>query len=176
MLLRRTNIKPWTEEWQAAYFKEEKRLKEIFQEEVIDIVHIGSTSVPFIGYAKPVIDILIVVKDIEKIDLFNEKMKDIGYEPKGENEISGRRYFPKGGDERMHHVHIFQIGNQHIQTHLDFKAYLSEHKEEAKKYGELKVRLAEKFPEDHQLYQDGKQSFVTGLAERAEQWAATRRR
>lgn len=172
--MRKTNIQPWTKGWEVAYDQEQKLLKEVLKEELVDIFHIGSTSVPVIGYAKPIIDILIVVKNIEKVDRYNESLRKVGYEPKGENGIAGRRYFPKGKQNRTHHVHIFQAGNEHIQTHLDFKMYLMEHPEEAKEYGKWKVKLAKQFPEDHHMYQEGKQDFVNGLVKRARSWRANR--
>ncbi|MCM3618413.1 GrpB family protein [Sutcliffiella horikoshii] len=172
--MRKTNIQPWTKEWEMAYEREQNLLKEILKDELVDIFHIGSTSVPAIGYAKPIIDILIVVKEIEKVDRYNEALRKMGYEPKGEYGIAGRRYFPKGKQHRTHHVHIFQAGNEHIQTHLDFKMYLTAHPEDAKAYGELKLKLAEQFPEDHHMYQEGKQEFVNELVERARSWGANR--
>ncbi|MGD6993807.1 GrpB family protein [Sutcliffiella horikoshii] len=172
--MRKTNIQPWSEEWKVAYDQEKKLLKEIVKDELLDIFHIGSTSVPAIGYAKPIIDMLIVVKDIEKVDRYNEALRKVGYEPKGENGIAGRRYFPKGKENRTHHLHIFQVGNEHIQTHLDFKMYLMAHPEDAKAYGELKLKLARQFPEDHHKYQEGKQEFVNGLVEKARSWGASR--
>lgn len=48
---------------------------------VIDIFHIGGTPLLAIGYAKPIIDILFVVIDIEKIDQYNEALRIVGYEP-----------------------------------------------------------------------------------------------
>lgn len=65
--LRRTEIVPWTEKWFDLYRKEEVLLRSIFLNELLEIHHIGSTSVPQIGFAKPIIDILIVVKDIMKV-------------------------------------------------------------------------------------------------------------
>ncbi|WP_400247961.1 GrpB family protein [Niallia sp. JL1B1071] len=50
-------------------------LKNIFKDEILDIYHIGSTAIPTIGFAKPIVDILIVIKDIEKMELYNGKMK-----------------------------------------------------------------------------------------------------
>lgn len=172
--MRKTTILPWTAEWGMLYHQEEKILKEVFKDEVVNIFHIGSTSIPPVGYAKPVIDILIAVKDIEDVDLHNDKMKAIGYEPKGEFGISGRRYFPKGGDNRTHHVHIFEAGNEAIQTHLNFKEYLLAHPLEAKKYGDLKKKLANQFPHNTHLYQLGKQSLVNELAETANVWGRQR--
>ena len=170
----KTRIHPWTEEWEKLYSHEEKLLKGILKEEIIDIFHIGSTSVPAIGYAKPIIDILLVVKNIDKVDLFNEELRRSGYEPKGENGIAGRRYFPKGNENRTHHLHIFEVGNENITTHLDFKEYMMKHPEDAKKYGEVKVDLAKKFPEDHYKYQDKKQEYVDGLVLWVKDWAVKR--
>ena len=170
--MRATKILPWTPKWENLYRQEEKSLKELFKDEMIDIFHIGSTSIPAVGYAKPVIDILIAVKEIGNVDLYNKQMKSMGYEPRGEFGIEGRRYFPKGGDNRTHHVHIFQAGNGAIQTHLNFREYLLEHPQEAKKYGDLKRQLAKQFPANTHLYQDGKEEFVNALVERANIWGA----
>ena len=137
-----------------------------------DIFHIGSTSIQTIGYAKPIIDILIVVKDIAKVDYFNEKMKDLGYDPRGENGISCRRYFTKGKEKRTHHVHVYQEGNGNIEKHLSFKAYLIQHPDEAKKYGELKNKLAKKYPDDTYKYQKEKEAFVNGIVEKALKWSS----
>ena len=172
--MRKTRILPWNAEWPNLYHHEEKLLKELLKDEIINIFHIGSTSVPAIGYAKPIIDILAVVKDITKIDLYNETLQGLGYEPKGECGISGRRYFPKGRENRTHHLHIFQTGNKQIKTNLDFKEYLMAHPQEAKQYGELKMELAEKFPENHYKYQAEKQAFVNELVLKANNWAIKR--
>lgn len=112
-----------------------EKLNQILKNEIIDIHHIGSTSVPGLS-AKPIIDIMPVVKDINIVDKYNEEMQGIGYEPKGENGISGRRYFEKGGDNRTHHVHIYQVGSYEIKRHLAFRDYLREHIEVKKVYGE----------------------------------------
>ncbi|MBS4201782.1 GrpB family protein [Bacillus sp. FJAT-49732] len=169
--MRKTLILPWTEDWAILYIREEKILKEIFNDKIVDIFHIGSTSIPGIGFAKPIIDILIVVKDIKIVDSFNEQLQDIGYEPRGENGIAGRRYFPKGQEHRTHHVHIYQVGHVNIKTHLDFKDYLMAHREDAASYGDLKRRLAKQFPEDHYKYQEEKQVIVDELVKKAIKWA-----
>ncbi|MCM3439255.1 GrpB family protein [Metabacillus halosaccharovorans] len=168
--MRKTEIVPWTKNWEESYRKEEKLLNEIFINELVDIFHIGSTSVPAIGYAKPIIDILIIVKNIENVDVYNDKMQTFGYEPRGENGISGRRYFPKGKEKRTHHVHIYQIGNENIEKHLSFKHYLLNHPEEAKKYGDLKIELANKFKDHTHQYQKGKEAFVNELVEKSLRW------
>ncbi|MBO1910863.1 GrpB family protein, partial [Microvirga sp. 3-52] len=172
--MRKTVIHPWTAEWEKFYLAEEEILKEVLADELIDIFHIGSTSIPPVGYAKPIIDILIVVKNIGAVDLYNDLMKSIGYESKGEFGIPDRRYFPKGKANRTHHVHIFQTGDEAIQVHLDFKEYLLVHPIEAKKYGDLKRELAKWFPHNTHQYQDGKEQFVKKLVEKAIEWRSNR--
>ena len=166
-----TIIQAWTEEWEKLYDLEELVLKEEFQDELLHIFHIGSTSLSTIGFAKPIIDILIVVRDIDKVDLYTSKIAALGYESKGENGIGGRRYFSKGKEKRTHHLHVFQVGHENIKNHLDFKEYLMSNPAEAKKYGDLKVRLAKKFPNEHDKYQEGKQEFVDQLVCKAKEWA-----
>ncbi len=103
--MRETEIVAWTEKWNEMYIIESERISQIFISEIMAIYHIGSTSVSYIGYAKPIIDILVVVKDIENVDFYNNEMTDIGYSDRGEQGIVGRRYFTKGGNSRTHHVH-----------------------------------------------------------------------
>ncbi|UQZ87104.1 dephospho-CoA kinase/protein folding accessory domain-containing protein [Paenibacillus konkukensis] len=174
--MRQTDIRPWTPEWAARYAEAAEFLKSVLGEEAVAVYHIGSTSVPDIGYAKPIVDILVVLRRIEAADACHERLKAYGFEPKGENGIPGRRYFTKGGDRRTHHVHMFEEGHPAVQAHLDFKAYLSAHPQDAAAYGELKLRLAEQFPHDTKLYQEGKQEFVNGLAQKAASWAARSRK
>jgi GrpB-like predicted nucleotidyltransferase (UPF0157 family) len=113
---RKWEITPWTNEWNHKYEIESKTLKAIFKDEILEIHHVGSTSVPSIGYAKPIIDILIIVKDIENVSMYNEQMIKAGYRVRGENGIPNRRYFTKGDFPRTHHIHIYQNGDPKIHT------------------------------------------------------------
>lgn len=173
--MRKTTITNWTEEWAKAYHKEEDILKNLFLDELVDLFHIGSTSIKAIGFAKPIIDLLMVVRNIERIDFYNDKMLALDYEAKGENGIAGRRYFTKGGENRTHHLHIFQAGNDHIDIHLNFKTYLLEHPNEAIKYGEQKLELAKRFPDDHYKYQQAKQRYADELLRKSMEWAVKQR-
>ena len=66
--------------------KEAANLRKIFGGELLEIHHIGSTSIPGMD-AKPIIDVLMVVQDIQKSDCFNQEMQFASYIPKGENGI-----------------------------------------------------------------------------------------
>ncbi|WP_349632618.1 GrpB family protein [Peribacillus simplex] len=107
--MRKVEIVPYKKEWSKLFHEECQKLQEIFGHELINLYHIGSTAIPTI-HAKPIIDILAVVKDVECVADFNKEMEEIGYDARWENGIAGRRFFRKGGDERTHHIHMFQKG------------------------------------------------------------------
>ncbi|CAA7602325.1 GrpB protein [Acididesulfobacillus acetoxydans] len=152
--------------WPRMFEAEANLIRGVLGEELIALYHIGSTSVPGI-MAKPIIDMMPVVRDIEAVDRFNDKMIELGYEPMGEFGISRRRFFRKGGDARTHHVHIFQEGSEDIVRHLAFRDFLRAHEDAAREYGALKRLLAERFPDDIESYMDGKDSFIKELEARA---------
>lgn len=163
-------VKEYDDSWDELYKKEAQKIREIFNGEMVEIYHIGSTAVPNLK-AKPIIDIMPVVKTIEKADDFNKKMIEIGYEPLGELGISGRRYFRKGGENRTHQIHIFQYDNKfEIERHLAVRDYLKSHSEDVIEYGKLKERLAQQFPKDIERYSEGKNNFVQDLEQRAIKW------
>jgi GrpB-like predicted nucleotidyltransferase (UPF0157 family) len=56
------------------------------------IHHIGSTAIPDI-FAKPIIHILVEVSSFSRVDRLNPGIITLGYDPRGELGISGRRFF-----------------------------------------------------------------------------------
>ncbi|MCP3029486.1 GrpB family protein [Halobacillus sp. A5] len=169
--MRKVEVEPYQEKWAAMFLDEAKTLREIFTEELLEIHHIGSTSVPGL-LAKPVIDIMPVIKDITSVEQHNVEMKQMGYNPKGENGIPQRRYFEKGGDRRTHHVHFYQAGSPEIKRHLAFRDYLRTHPQDKQQYGELKKTLAKQFPYDIAAYIHGKEQLVREIESRALIWHA----
>jgi len=77
--MRKIEVVEYDENWMKLYDEERSLIREVFKDEIVEIYHIGSTSVPGLK-AKPIIDIMPVVKNIENIDKYNEKMKNLGYE------------------------------------------------------------------------------------------------
>ncbi|WP_087973529.1 GrpB family protein [Oceanobacillus rekensis] len=167
--MRKVEVCSYNEKWPLMFAEEVEKLKLIFENEIIYIHHIGSTSVQGLK-AKPIIDIMPVVKDIDLIDKYNKEMQAIGYEPKGENGIPKRRYFQKGGNNRSHHVHIYQVGSYEIERHLAFRDYLRNHQDVKNSYGDLKEKLSQQFPNDIESYINGKASLVQDIEEKALDW------
>lgn len=151
------------------FYQEMNKLKGIYGSQIVSIHHIGSTSIKGLK-AKPIIDIMPVVKNIKEIDKFDDQMRTIGYEPRGENGIPRRRYFQKGGNARTHHIHIYQQGDVQIERHLAFRDYLRSNNELKNKYGKLKEELSKQFPNDIASYRNGKEELVTEIEKKALSW------
>ena len=157
---REVKVVDYLHEWKQLFQQESQVLNEIFGDIVIDIYHIGSTAIPEIK-AKPIIDILIEVNEIKKVDYFDEQLIQLGYIPFGENGIVNRRFFIKGTEvNRTHHVHIFQTGDEEISRHIRFRDYMISHPDEATNYSNLKEELAKKHPYDIEEYIKGKNQFI----------------
>lgn len=146
--------------WPLLFRKEADAISRILGDNLVLIHHIGSTSVPFLA-AKPIIDIMPVVKDLSGVDAVSGEFVKLGYEYLGEFGIKGRRYLRKGGQERTHQIHIFQMEDDtNILRHLAFRDYLRSHRDVAMEYVALKKDLAARFPYDIDRYCDGKDAFV----------------
>ena len=156
--------------WAIEFKKEADVISKILGSLCINIYHIGSTAVPGLK-AKPIIDIMPVVGNIDKVEALADEFVKAGYEYLGEFGIKGRRYLRKGGDERTHQIHIFEENNiKDIERHLAVRDYLRTHSEDAYLYGKLKAELAAKFPYDIDKYCEGKDEFVKQLEKRALAW------
>lgn len=164
----------FSDNWALMYEVEAQFLKTIFKDDIIKCEHFGSTAVQGMK-AKPVIDMIFIVKDIEKIDSFNEEMKNLGYEAAGEWGITGRRLFRKGGENRSHHLHFYQFDNPQIERHLIFRDYLRSHPAEAARYTKFKEELAKRF-DDTSEYSQAKKAFVKEMEKKALVWSGEARK
>lgn len=164
----KVRLMEYTEDWSNMFQAEVKVLSTIFGEEIIRYEHFGSTSVKGMK-AKPVIDMMCIVKDIEKIDNYSNQMISLGYDAAGEWGIPDRRLFRKGGDNRSHHLHFYQSDNPEIERHLILRDYLRSHPDEAATYSRLKEELAARF-DDTKDYSLAKKQFVKELEGRALAW------
>lgn len=168
--MRKVEVVPHNPRWRNEFEAEAKHIAAALGENVVTIHHIGSTAIPGI-YAKPIIDVLVEVKDITGVDGQSAAMQSLGYEVMGEFGISGRRYFRKNNQDgvRTHHIHVFESGSAEVVRHLAFRDYLIAHPEEAQKYSELKKKLAEEHSQNADGYIDGKDGFIKEIDRREEQ-------
>ena len=161
-MIRKIEVVEYDLGWPELFAIEAERIKQALGNNCIEIHHIGSTSIPGLS-AKPVIDMLPVVRDIQEVDKATKAMESLGYEAKGEYGMAFRRYFQKGKNLRTHHVHVYQEADPEISRYLKFRDWMRSHTTDAENYGKLKLELAKKFPHDILQYCNGKDAFVASI-------------
>jgi GrpB-like predicted nucleotidyltransferase (UPF0157 family) len=155
--------------WVTVFENEKILLTKAIGNNAIKIEHIGSTAVKGLP-AKPVIDILIEVTSLIDLDKVSEEIQALGFVVKGENGISGRRYFQKGGTQRSHHVHAFRTGDLNLIRHRAFKEYLIAHPMLATEYGEIKKYSMLNCDNNINTYMDLKNKFIQKHEQLAIAW------
>ena len=173
--MRNIIVVPFDPLWSERFRQEALRISAVFSQELISIHHIGSTAIPGM-MAKPVLDIMPVVREIHRVESFNSAMVQLGYEAMGEFGIPGRRHFVKGADDdRTHHLHIYEPNHPEVTRHLNFRDYLTAHAEEARQYALLKTELARQHRNDINRYMQGKDVFIKGVLHKAQTWRENQR-
>lgn len=169
--MERVRLVPHDPAWSTLFDRESIKIQHAIGNLSCTIHHIGSTSIPDIA-AKPIIDMLLVVDDVQELDARTHAMTLCGYEAMGEFGIPGRRYFRKydAGGERTHHVHAFSAASPEIERHLVFRDFLRVHRQYAEAYEAVKVHLATLHPHDREAYTDGKTEFITDVEAKAARW------
>lgn len=167
MTYKHIEVVTYNPDWPDQFKTEAGKIKQALGDNCIDIHHIGSTSVPGLA-AKPLIDILPVVKDIRLIEQAILAMQELGYEMGKELfKILNRMMFIKSNNIRTHNVHIFEQGSSEIDCHLKFRNCLREHPEDRASYAKLKQDLATKFPDNMLQYYSGKEQFILEIGKRS---------
>ncbi|MCP3658846.1 MAG: hypothetical protein GY830_00420 [Bacteroidetes bacterium] len=130
-------IKDYDPKWTKLYDEESKKIKKILESELIEIHHIGSTSVPNLA-AKPIIDIIAVVKDLSKI---RNLLEQGGYKYKGEYNLPLRSLYKKKGNIQFF-LHVHEVGSPEIELNLKFRNYLINTPQARENYKDIKVKAA----------------------------------
>lgn len=152
-------------EWETEYRREEAQIRGAMGPNILDIRHVGSTSIRTIC-AKPILDIAVLLKDYEAMEI--PKMEEIGYRYMGpRNDEDSRRlfvrYVERGAEKEiaLAHVHCYRIEAQEdFELLVGFRDYLNAHPEDARRYDLIKRRLAGEYSDDRFAYSDGKRAFI----------------
>jgi GrpB-like predicted nucleotidyltransferase (UPF0157 family)/ribosomal protein S18 acetylase RimI-like enzyme len=158
-------VVPYTAEWKRLFEEEKARLQAAIGPYVLDIQHVGSTSIPGM-VAKPIIDIGISVTSFEGARVCIQPVEQLGYKYRGEFGIPLRHYFVKG-DPRTHHLHMHELGSPDWENQVLFRDYLIQRPALAEEYAALKVDLAQRYPADRGAYLDAKAPFIQRVMEMA---------
>ena len=146
--------------WPERFLAERRLLETALQPWLTGAIeHVGSTAIAGMP-AKPVIDIMAGVADLEVSRPAIETVSKLGYV-----------YFPYRADImhwfckpsaafRTHHLHLVPVGSSRWEECLAFRDAIRKDATLAEEYATLKKQLAEKFRLDREAYTEGKTPFV----------------
>ncbi len=154
-------------QWPILYEEEESRIRSVIGHLVVVIEHVGSTAVPGLG-AKPILDIMVAVRQLADVEKCIEPLGSIGYVPEDESSIPERRLFYKGPPgARAYHLHMVELTSDFWERHLLFRDALRTNPGVAQEYYQLKKDLAAKYGSNRGAYTDDKTSFIEAVVDQA---------
>jgi GrpB-like predicted nucleotidyltransferase (UPF0157 family) len=165
-------LHPYDPAWPARFAREADLLTRAIAPWITGGVHhVGSTAVPGMS-AKPVIDIMVGVADLDSsrpcIDVLAGL--DYCYAPYRADVM---HWFCKPGPaRRTHHLHLVPTGSERFTDVLAFRDHLRTHPDAAREYERLKHDLAARHRHDRDAYTDGKSATVAAITAEARRRSA----
>lgn len=161
------HLQPYHPVWKSMFERDEAQLQNVIGAYVVDIQHVGSTSIVGLD-AKPMIDIAIGVATFDHVDEIASELKTLGY-LRLRVKLDGKVVFAKDTDMgRTHYLHLEIYNGVHWNAHLLFRDYLRAHPEVVESYLQLKRELAVQFSDDVKSYTDSKKAFVDAILAQAQ--------
>jgi GrpB-like predicted nucleotidyltransferase (UPF0157 family) len=123
------------------------------------IHHVGSTAVPGLD-AKPIIDILAGIRDLDSGRPCIGLVAPLGYLYAPYRAAEMYWFCKPDPGRRTHHLHLVPVTSDRYRNELRFRDYLRSHPEARADYAQLKHRLAAEFHSDRDGYTQAKTAFV----------------
>lgn len=151
--------------WPVLYEREAARIREILGDRVVQLEHVGSTSVPGLC-AKPIVDIMLIVPDSSDESAYLPDLENAGYrlvirEPDWE----AHRAF-KGPDTNIN-LHVYSPSTDQIERYRLFRERMRAHDDERDLYAATKRELAQRTWKYIQQYADAKTAVIDEIIARA---------
>jgi GrpB-like predicted nucleotidyltransferase (UPF0157 family) len=148
--------------WPARFAAERDRIRAALGAAAIRVEHIGSTSVPGLA-AKPIVDVVVTVADVEDEDAFVPALERAGYVLRVREPGHRMLRTPVAGV----HVHVYPDGDPEVDRYLAFRDRLRASAEDRRAYEDLKRRLAPRDWPDLNHYAEAKGPLIEAILARA---------
>ena len=150
--------------WPAEFERVRALVEEALGDDALDVVHVGSTSVPGLA-AKDVIDAELTVADSADEDAYVPRLEAAGFqlrirEPDWEEHRLLRHHDPRTN------LHVFSAGAVEPQRTTAFRDWLRGHPDDRDAYAAHKRQVATQGFTDGMLYNNAKAAFVYDLYEK----------
>ena len=149
--------------WLARFEAVRHRIRAALGDRVVDVQHIGSTAVPGLA-AKPVIDVLLTVADVDDEPAWLPALEGAGFVLRVRE--AGHRLVRT--PERDVHVHVYRTRSAaQVRAYLDLRDRLRESAADRDLYAATKRALARREWADMNDYADAKSDVVAEILARA---------
>lgn len=159
----KVRLLPHNPEWDIEFLKVSAELQKIWNNNILDIQHVGSTAIKAIC-AKPILDIAVQLKSIDEMDI--ARLTNIGYDHRGA-QFGNPNYhlFVLRGENQIsfRHIHCYNKDEKEFELLVGFRDYLNTHIDAALQYETIKKELLKKFPDDRNSYTRGKEAFIKSI-------------
>ena len=182
-------ISEYNKDWPQAFIEEKEDILSLLKDDKPIVEHVGSTSVPGLA-AKPIIDIMVGVKNEQDLNVVPNEMVKLSYVylPIYNKELPFRRFFIGVKDQystqypsvltnenfidiphhhRKSHIHIVPIDCQWWHDHLLFRDYLRKSSEDLQIYEKMKTELAKREWVDGNEYAAAKTNVIQRILMKA---------
>jgi GrpB-like predicted nucleotidyltransferase (UPF0157 family)/GNAT superfamily N-acetyltransferase len=171
----KVEVVPYDKHWPELFKDEANRIQKILGKYFKEIYHIGSTSIPEMP-AKPAIDMMLVLDNLDDIHFISEKLTHLNYDPIRRQIIPHVSFFTKREAQAIRfHLHLHERGSPQINRHVHFRDYVIQHPDVAQDYAQLKIQLAAQFVDDIYSYVSGKDKMVQEIDSQAKLWAGRKK-
>jgi GrpB-like predicted nucleotidyltransferase (UPF0157 family) len=155
--------------WPAQFERIRERLVHALRATATTVEHIGSTAIPGM-VAKPIVDVLVTVNDVEDEPRYLPAIVGLGYALRV-REDGHRMFRPASRDA---HVHVCAEGSRKQRDYLLLGDWLRRSAEDRGAYGRLKWKLATEDWPDVNYYAQAKSPLISQILERAAQATTSR--
>jgi GrpB-like predicted nucleotidyltransferase (UPF0157 family) len=135
---------PHSDDWEILYNKEASQLRELFGSYLLDIQHIGSTSIEDL-LSKPIIDIAVQIASYKDTDQFITPLEKFGYIYRPQMSSSERHFFQKGDPIQFHLSIAYLDRGEYWKRQILFRDYLRNHKDARREYEVIKENMTSKY-------------------------------
>lgn len=144
-MLTPTTLHPHNSLWKIKFEKESIEIKKVFQHYLLDIQHIGSTSIPDL-LSKPIIDIAVRIAFFVDADKFIKPLAEMGYVYKPDKSSTERHFFQKGSPVQFHLSISYDDRGGYWKRQILFRDYLRENTDARREYEDIKLKATDKGP------------------------------
>jgi GrpB-like predicted nucleotidyltransferase (UPF0157 family) len=152
-------------EWPKWYERAAADIRGALGHAVLQLDHVGSTSVPGLA-AKPLIDINLVVADTTDEDAYVPKLEPLGYVLRVREPDWFEHRLLRGQDPPVN-LHVFNPGCEEVERMRVLRDWLRMHDDDRELYERTKRKLSQQQWKYVQIYADAKTEVIQAILARA---------